>query len=223
MLKLTGPEILPQNITDEKILIVIFHGYGQTGSEILQTLEVDLHSAFPHAYLFAPNAPSSAFENDGGLDWLSYEGEWVDERILKELYNREKVYNQSIDAKLRELNIHDNKLILIGFSQGARLILHLGFKRKKPCAGILCFSGKMTLPYEALTNAACSPKVCLINGDNDKVIQLDEQDITAKAIVDSGGDVEIHRVAGLDHAINKEAIALGLKFIKSCFQANEGL
>lgn len=217
-MKLTGPESLPKNKTNEKILIVLFHGYGQTGSDILHTLGTDLHSAFSHAYLFAPNAPNSSFENDGGLDWLSYEGEWVDESILKELYKREQSYNQCIDAKLRELNIHDNKLILIGFSQGARLILHLGFKRKKPCAGILCFSGKMTLPYEALKNAASYPRVCLINGDDDKVIQHIEQDITAKAIVDAGGNVEIHRVLSMEHEINKESIALGLKFITSCIE-----
>lgn len=214
---LTGPEVLPQNKTTKKILIVLFHGYGQTGNEILDTLKVDLHSAFPNAYLFAPNAPNSSHENDGGLDWLSYKGEWVDERILKELCNREKALNESIDAKLRELKLHDDKLMLIGFSQGARLILHLGFNRKKPCAGILCFSGKMTLANNKLKNAACHPRVCLINGDDDEVIKPTEQTLTAKAILDAGGNVEVHRIAGLGHEINKESIALGLKFIARCF------
>ncbi|MDB6095962.1 MAG: phospholipase [Francisellaceae bacterium] len=210
---LKGPEIAPVNGRNATSLIILFHGYGQTGDDILQLFGARLHKAFPNAYLYAPNAPTQSKESQPGFDWIYYEGDWEDKNILNELNKIEPFYNESINTKLKQLKLGDDKLILIGFSQGARVVLHIGLKREYPCAGIVCYSGKMTLPHIFLKQNLSCPKVLLIHGENDVIISRSDHRLTAEAINQINGHVEAHCIPELGHEINNVGIDLGVKFI----------
>ncbi len=213
---LSGPEISPKNNMQATCLIVLFHGYGQTGSEILQLFASQLSQEFPTAHIFAPNAPSQSIESATGFDWISYNGIWEDKYILKQLNKIEKYYNETIAIKLKQLNLQDNRLILLGFSQGARVILHIGLKRKNPCAGIVCYSGKMTLPDVFIKQILSLPRILLIHGVIDDVITIKEHKLTADVLYEAGADVVTECIAGLAHEINDSGISLGVNFIATC-------
>ena len=51
-----------------------------------------------------------------------------------------------LDEKMAEHGLDESKTVLVGFSQGTMMALHVGLRRAKPLAGIVGFSGMLAGP-----------------------------------------------------------------------------
>src|SRR3546814_11401356 len=51
-----------------------------------------------------------------------------------------------LDAALARLGLADDRLALVGFSQGTMTALHLALRRPRPCAPVVGFSGPLVQP-----------------------------------------------------------------------------
>src|SRR3546814_9318459 len=51
-----------------------------------------------------------------------------------------------LDAELARLGLADDRLALVGFSQGTMTALHVALRRPRPCALVVGFSGALVKP-----------------------------------------------------------------------------
>ena len=61
------------------------------------------------------------------------------------------------------------------------------------------------------------PPILLINGDQDELIPIQEQEIAVKALKQENISVENHIVIGLGHSIDLEGIQLAQEFLSKIF------
>ena len=59
--------------------------------------------------------------------------------------------------------------------------------------------------------------ILLINGDQDELIPIQEQEIAVKALKQENISVESHVVIGLGHSINLEGIQMAQEFLSKIF------
>jgi phospholipase/carboxylesterase len=118
-----------------------------------------------------------------------------------------------LDHELAGLGLDASRLVLVGFSQGAMMALHVGPRRSKSPAAIVSFSG-MVLGEEHLGDSPQRPPIFMAHGDIDEIVPFASMDMGAKALRAAGFEVETHIEHGMGHGIEMQAMALAGDFIK---------
>ena len=97
---------------------------------------------FARCSFISPNAPEACPMNPMGYQWFDFTSN-DPELIWKKVNDAGETLNKFIDHKLNELNLTDENLSLVGFSQGTMISLHVGLRRKLKMSSIVGFSGRL--------------------------------------------------------------------------------
>lgn len=200
-----------------KYLVILLHGYGANGENLL-TISNELKSELPDAHYIAPNGVEPW---EGGFpdsyQWFSLSNGF-ERRALEDMAdnikNANNILTHFIDAQLARFNLTDEKLIIIGFSQGAMIAKYQGFTRPRKPAGVIAFSGRLILPETLGEKTLSKPKICLIHGEDDSVVSFDNFLETKKTLESEEISHESHGIPGLDHSIDINGIRIAQNFIK---------
>lgn len=214
--KLTGPAFGPAAGGAPRRLVILLHGYGANGDDLIG-LAPPLSEALPDAEFLSPNAPYPCAQNPfGGLQWFDV---WNrdDENRLAEVRKTAVIVDGFIDAALKARGLTDADLALVGFSQGTMLSLHVAMRRAAPCAAVLGFSGRLESPETLPGEITARPKVMLIHGELDELLPVAMMDAAAGILAANGVAVETHRRPGLAHGIDPDGIRLGAGFLSAAF------
>ncbi|MBO6754844.1 MAG: dienelactone hydrolase family protein [Roseibium sp.] len=212
---LTGPRLDPASGGRARQLVIILHGYGANGADL-----IDLGRAWagtlPEAAFVAPNAPESLpFEAFGGRQWFA-----LSERDMREYTLGAEAARPVLDAFIdQELARHDltaADLALVGFSQGAMMALHTGLRRAQSPAAILGYSGLLPGP-DTLGHIHTSSPVLLVHGAADDVVPAYHLGAAETALRTAGVRVSAHELSGLGHGIDERGMMLGGRFLAECF------
>ena len=216
--QLTGPSFGPAAGGAPQNLVILLHGYGANGDDLIE-LAPPFSQMLPNTEFLSPNAPYRCEGNPfGGLQWFEvWQADGVDR--LAEVRNGAAIVNAFIDEELAERNLTDANLILCGFSQGTMLSLHVGLRRAVPCAGILGFSGRLESPEILGDEITVRPPVMLIHGEEDPMLSMDLMDKAASVMTENGVTVETHRRPGLGHGIDEDGMRLGAGFMSVLLSA----
>ena len=76
-----------------------------------------------------------------------------------------------LDGELARYRLGPDRLVLVGFSQGTMLALHVGLRRLQAPAGIVGYSGLLAGP-EHLDEIKVRPPILLIHGEADDLIPV---------------------------------------------------
>ena len=101
--------------------------------------------------------------------------------------------------------------MLVGFSQGTMMSLHVGLRRPVPPLAILGFSGMLAAPPPPLVGSG-SP-VFLIHGEADSMIPVEATFAAAATLGRAGLGAQFHISPGLGHGIDADGLALGGRFL----------
>ena len=97
-------------------------------------------------------------------------------------------------------------MIVVGFSQGTMMALHVVPRREDEMAGLVGFSGRLLRP-EALEDEIVSRvPVLLIHGDKDEVVPPESLPAAAEALQAVGVDVFAHVSKGTAHGIAPDGL-----------------
>src|ERR1700749_676768 len=158
---LSGPR-LPAAKGDATHLVVLVHGYGADGNDLIG-LGQHWRELLPTVAFAAPNAPTR-IPGGPGYQWFPISR--IDPHEMKKgVEIAAPVLDEYLDAELKRLNLPPQRLALAGFSQGTMLSLHLGLSRAVKPAAIVGFSG--LLPG-APPELAEFPPILLTHGDHDQ-------------------------------------------------------
>jgi phospholipase/carboxylesterase len=211
-LSLSGPSRKPRSGAAAKQLIVILHGWGADGANLIDLADM-LAPSFPDAYFIAPNAPHVCEVNPYGYQWFSLMDRQP-QHMLAGARAAAEVVNQFIDEQIKELSLDNSKVALIGFSQGTMTALHVATRRAPALAAVVGFSGALIAPETLAAEITARPPVCLIHGEADDVVPFAAMKLASDTLGAHGVSVESHPRPFVGHSIDMEGMATATAFLK---------
>ena len=207
--RLDGPRIAP-NRGRASSLVVLLHGYGANGDDLI-ALGDAWRQWLPDAAFVAPNAPQAIPGMHGALQWFALTLRDPSE-YWRGVEAARPALDRFLDAELARYRLPPSRLVLVGFSQGTMMALHVGLRRPAAPAGIVAYSGLLAGP-DHLAETKARPPVLLVHGEADDLIPIDALHMAREALAGAGIPVEWHVRPGLGHGIDPEAQWMAGHFI----------
>ncbi|WP_426011313.1 alpha/beta hydrolase [Caulobacter sp. DWR2-3-1b2] len=206
-----GPRAAPASGGPAKSLVIFLHGYGSNGADLID-LAPHWASALPDTLFLAPDAPQPCDGVPYGRQWwpltsLAPQARAAGVRVSA------PALNAYIDAQLAAHSLSEDKLALVGFSQGTMMALHIGPRRTRTLAGVIGFSGMLADPDALAAEVVTKPPILLIHGDRDEVLPVEalhQADVQLKGL---HFEVASHVSPGLGHSIDELGLQLGARFL----------
>ena len=214
--ELNGPILPPKSGKKPKQLVILLHGYGADGSNLIG-LGAEWADNLPDAEFIAPNAPYQCEMNPFGYQWFSLR-DLTPEVIFNFLKEVVPVLNSFIDSELKKRNLTEKDLVLVGFSQGTMMSLYTAPRRENCCAGIIGYSGRLFGEENLKDECKSKPPITLIHGEADDVVPFESMVLAKNALVAEGFSIETHARPNLPHSIDMEGIKIGQKFLEKVFK-----
>ncbi|WP_207623783.1 alpha/beta hydrolase [Rhodobacter calidifons] len=196
-------------------LIVFLHGYGADGADLLGLADV-LAPHLPDAAFVAPDAPDRCIGGGFGYQWFPIP--WLDgsseEAAEAGMARSVKDLNAFLDERLAEEGLTADRMVLVGFSQGAMMSLHVAPRRDQAVAGVVAISGRLLRPEALAEETRVRPPVLLIHGDQDAVVPFGDMARAGDALVAAGFRTYGHVMQGTGHGIAPDGLGAALQFIR---------
>ncbi|MEO0865071.1 MAG: alpha/beta fold hydrolase [Pseudomonadota bacterium] len=197
-------------------IVVFLHGYGANGADLLGLAE-PLGEHLPDTLFVAPDAPETIPMMPSGYQWFPIP--WIDGSSEEEAERGLRAAAEDLDAFLDALMVDEDVLpeqvVLLGFSQGTMMALHVAPRREDPVAGIVAFSGRLLNPEVLADEVVSRPPVLLIHGDQDDVVPPQSLPQAVEALQGAGWkDVYAHVMKGTAHGIAPDGLSVALAFMR---------
>lgn len=210
-----GPRLPPRNGQAPKKLVILLHGYGSNGDDLIG-LAQHWSPSFPDVQWVSPNAPDPVPGAPNGFQWFEISN-MDPQRIQAGAEMAAPVIDAFIDQELARYRLEPKDLVMCGFSQGCMLSLHTGLRRAEQIAGILGYSGALPGGAKLKDEMRSKPPVMLVHGDQDPVLPLPFMLDAAEAIAAAGHAAEFHISPGIPHSIGQDGLEWGQDFLKAAF------
>ncbi len=209
---LDGPRLPAASGGPADSLVVLLHGYGADGHDLI-ALGGAWQRILPGTAFVSPHAPEPcAMSPMGGHQWFPITRLEPSE-MWTGVQSAAPVLEAFLDAELEEHNLTPDRLVLVGFSQGTMMSLHVGLRRAVAPACIVGFSGALTGPEHLPGQIKAKPPVLLVHGDADQTVPLSAMHMAAQTLGQVGVPVVWHTSHGVAHGIGPDGLELGGRFI----------
>jgi phospholipase/carboxylesterase len=217
--ELDGPRLSPRKGGAPRQLVVLLHGYGADGNDL-----IDIGRAWqpllPQAAFVSPHAPEPCGMAPVGRQWFPLTMRDPNERWTGVNAAAPRL-QRFLDAELARHRLDARALALVGFSQGTMMALHVGLRRTAPPAAIVGYSGLLTLPGNdpaaIQREVRGRPPVLLVHGEADDLIPVQALFASAQGLAQLEVPVEWHLSLGIGHGIDGEGVRHGGEFLARRF------
>lgn len=213
MAELSGPRRAAKS-GNGRNMVIFLHGYGADGNDLI-SLADPLAPHLPDTVFHAPNAPQRCTGNPMGFQWFPIP--WLDGSSESEaaegMTAAVNLLNEWLDETMATEGIDAANTILVGFSQGTMMALHVAPRREDVLAGVVGFSGRLMAPETLEAEAVSHMPILLIHGDADEVVPPESLPVAADALTKAGFEVYTHISEGMGHGIGQDGLQLAFQFI----------
>lgn len=199
-------------------IVVFMHGYGADGADLLGLAD-PLAPHLPDTAFYAPDAPERSVVNPAGRQWFPIpmmDGS-TEAQARESMQASARDVDAFLDDILRNEDVAADRLILVGFSQGTMMSLHVAPRRPEQIAGVVGFSGRLLAPELLPAEAVSKPPVLLIHGDEDPVVPFSDMNHAADGLAAAGFEVYGHVMKGTGHGIAPDGLSVALSFLSERF------
>lgn len=193
-------------------IVLLLHGYGSNGADLI-SLAPHWQQVLPDTLFLAPDAPEHCPGAPGGYQWWDLSTLSV-EALAAGAARVAPALNAYIDEQLERHGLAEDRLVIVGFSQGTMMALHVGPRRERQVAGIVGYSGMLTDALSLSHELRTKPPVLLIHGTADPVVPIAAMHKAKSELQRLGLDVTAHASPGLEHSIDPTGLRLGGDFIR---------
>lgn len=199
--------------------VIFLHGYGANGADLLGLAD-PLAEHMPDTLFLSPDAPEDCAGAPMGKQWFPIP--WIDGSTEEEsrdgLLNAASDLNAFLNGVMVDEDLLPEQVIVLGFSQGTMMALHVLPRREDAVAGIVAFSGRLLEPDALADEVQCKPPVLLIHGDQDDVVPPQSLPQAAEALQEAGWkEVYAHIMKGTAHGIAPDGLQVALAFMRDRF------
>jgi phospholipase/carboxylesterase len=209
---LSGPSYPPQSGGAPRRLVMLLHGLGADGNDLLG-LAPYWAPLLPDAEFLSPNAPFPCDMAPFGYQWMSARDPSAAARLAG-ARAAATILDAFIDDELAKRGLTEADLALVGFSQGTMMSLFVGPRRERQLAGIVGFSGRLIGPELLGAELRTRPPILLIHGTNDPLVPFDCMAAAETALATAGVPVETLTCVGIEHSIDGEGLQRGGQFLQ---------
>ena len=214
MIRLRGPERGPASGGRARAAVVLLHGLGADGEDLIGLAD-SWAGALPECRFLSPHAPERCDMAPMGRQWFSIRDR--SEAALRAGVERAApALDAFIDGALAADRLGDDRLVLVGFSQGTMMALHVALRRRRAPAGVLGYSGRLIGAARLADEAVARPPVMLIHGDADDMVPIAALHEAVAALGASGVSAQWHVSRGVGHGIAPDGLAIGARFLRDC-------
>jgi|TARA_R110002072_G_scaffold14810_13_gene60637 phospholipase/carboxylesterase len=222
---LSGPTVAPRSGEDPKLLVVLLHGWGADGDDLIDLAD-PFGRALPDAAFVAPHGPEPCDLAPFGRQWFSLR-QMDPHHLLEGVDRAATLLDGFLQEQRRRLGLTFGQIALFGFSQGAMLALHHaltcqaetlageGHPTQDRCvAAVVAFSGRLLSkanggPLPPLM----APPMLLVHGLDDEVVPVGHLQEAETRLRRLGCKVSSQQIEGLGHGINQKGIDLARAFL----------
>lgn len=208
--KLDGPR-LPARTGQTRQLVVFLHGYGADGNDLID-LGRTWAELLPDAAFVSPHAPEPCGMAPHGRQWWELTMRDPSER-WRGVQKAAPDLDAFLDAELARHRLEARNLALVGFSQGAMMAMHVGFRRAQVPGAIVAYSGHLVGPEHLQAEAKGRPPLLMVHGDQDNIIPVDALFDGMAAFGKAEIPCQWHLSLGVAHGIDPEGLRHGGEFI----------
>jgi len=188
---------LKSNNKNVDIAIIALHGYGSNPFnmiELLKVLNID------KADCFFPPGNISPFPND------DLSKAWFSIPFISNLNKEIMTSREIILSELKFILNSYNKIVLLGFSQGAMMCLDIMINISSPVSGVICLSGlNINIDYNIKIDEQYKQiPIYVAHGINDEIIDLKSAKTSFEIISKRGFTVEWNEYNMHHEVIDKE-------------------
>jgi phospholipase/carboxylesterase len=218
MIELDGPRFQPKSGVAPKQLVVLCHGVGADGNDLIDLAPTWGAYALPEAAFVSPHAPEAydMAPGMGGRQWFSL-ADRTPSLMEAGVRRSAPILSHFIDAELARLGLPADAYALVGFSQGAMMVLFTGLRRAVPPRAILAYSGALMAPDSLSREAVGHPPVLLVHGEADEVVPVSRSRDAEAALRAGGVPVQAVYCPGLGHGIDQAGLSAGALFLQQAF------
>ena len=209
---LEGPRLSPLSGSRPDALVMLIHGYGSNGDDLI-SLAAMMQPSLPGAAFVAPNAPSRFPHMAAAHQWWPIETFSMAERAAGAAAAAPGL-DDFITDELDKAELASDRLLLVGFSQGTMMALHVGLRRPDALAGIVGISGMLVAPDRLSSDIASRPPVLLIHGTDDDVVPFGSMALASTALAAVDVPVETHVSPGIGHGVAPDGIEAATAFAR---------
>lgn len=214
MIRLRGPERGPASGGRARAAVVLLHGLGADGEDLIGLAD-SWAGALPECRFLSPHAPERCDMAPMGRQWFSIRDR--SEAALRAGVERAApALDAFIDGALDADRLGDDRLVLVGFSQGTMMALHIALRRRRAPAGVLGYSGRLIGAARLADEAVARPPVMLIHGDADDMVPIAALHEAVAALGAAGVSAQWHVSSGVGHGIAPDGLAIGARFLRDC-------
>lgn len=216
MAALDGPRRGPRGKGPARQLVVLCHGVGADGNDLIELAPV-LAQALPEAAFVAPHAPEPYdMAPEFGRQWFSL-ADRTPALLEAGVRRAAPMLHAFLDAELARLDLPAAACALLGFSQGAMMVLYAGLRHAPPPRAVLAFSGAMPGIAGLAREITGRPPVLLVHGELDDVVPIERSRDAEQALRAAGVAVESLWCPGLGHGIDEAGLAAASGFLRRAF------
>ena len=213
IMDINGPEQPPASGGPARQLIVLVHGLGADGNDLI-ALAPHLAPVLPDAHFIAPDAPFPCDMAPYGRQWFSLQNR--DPHVmLSGVQMAAPILDAFVTDQMARLALPASAVALVGFSQGTMTSLHVAPRRSDPLGAVVGFSGALVggelLPHELRSR----PPVLLIHGDADPVVPVQATPAASAALQEAGLSVETLICPGVPHTIDPRGLSQAKEFLQN--------
>ncbi|MBN9305877.1 MAG: hypothetical protein BGO82_01415 [Devosia sp. 67-54] len=214
-IKLSGPMLPPKSGRAPKQLMVLLHGYGADGRDLIG-LGGEWRDDYPDMLFVSPNAPWPCARNPGGFEWFALSDRPAEDfRREGADQARPVIVNFLIDL-WAQTGLSARDTVLCGFSQGAMMALHAGLSLDQKVRGIIAFSGALIPPAGPWS----APPVALIHGNIDGVVPVQLSLEAETALRQAGVDARLFIEENTGHSIAPDGLGFATAFLHRILPPN---
>ena len=209
--RLRGPEAAPASGQDPQSMVILLHGYGSNGADLMGLVPY-WRASLPDTVFMAPNAPEICPGAPGGFQWWSLTDLGRESRAAG-VRQAAPLVNAFIDMHRATYDLTNNKVALVGFSQGTMMALHVAPRRSEVLAGVVGYSGMLADPEALQAEVQTKPPLLLIHGDADSMVPFAAMGQAEGEFKSMGFEISTHAAPGLGHSIDEAGLRLGGEFL----------
>lgn len=201
---------------DLRSAVIFLHGYGANGADLLGLAD-PLAEHMPDTLFLSPDAPEACLGAPMGFQWFPIP--WIDgssqEEAEQGMRRAADDLNAFLDGVMVEEDLLPEQIVVLGFSQGTMMALHVLPRREDPVAGIVAFSGRLLEPELLADETICRPPVLLVHGDQDDVVPPQSLPQAAEALQTADWkEIYAHIMKGTGHGIAPDGLSVALAFMR---------
>ena len=201
---------------ETRSVVVFLHGYGANGADLLGLAD-PLGEHLPDTLFVAPDAPESCAGAPFGYQWFPIP--WIDgsseEEAARGMQAAVQDLNAFLDGILVDEDLLPEQMVLLGFSQGSMMSMHVAPRREDPIAGVIAVSGRLLKPELLPDETVSRMPILLVHGDADDVVPVQSLPQAAQALQDAGfTEVFAHIMKGTAHGIAPDGLSVALAFMR---------